>query len=195
MNCYVLCGGKSSRIGRTKQDLERAGEVFRQRVHRAAAPVFDRVIAVTKAGREAEGMPVIHEVETDVTAPILGLARAAEDAGDAPFFALAVDYPLMTTELLTYLRERFERSDAYIVAPRSSGKVHVLCAAYRPSVRASLSEKIGREDYRLQGLLDLHRSEIIEPGELERFGDALLNVNTPEDLERAQAVHGKTIQA
>jgi len=195
MNCYVLCGGKSSRIGRPKQGLELAGETFLQRANRAASAVFDSVIAVTKAGREAEGMAVIHEAETDITAPILGLARAAEHAGDNAFFALAVDYPLMTAELLSYLRQRFEASEAEIVAPRSSGKVHVLCAAYRPSVHTSLADKIRRQDYRLQGLLDLHRAEIVEPGELERFGDVLLNVNTPEDLERAQAGHGKTIQA
>lgn len=192
MNCYILCGGKSSRIGRPKQGLELGGESFLQRVQREAAAVFDQVIAVTKAGREVDGLPVVHEQETDLTAPILGLARAAEHAGDEPFFALAVDYPLMTRELLGFLRDRFATSGAEIVAPRSAGKVHVLCAAYAPSVRATLEEKIRRGEYRLQGLLDLHRAEILEGEALASFGDALLNVNTTDDLERARQIDGET---
>ena len=195
MNCYILCGGKSSRIGRPKQGLELGGKSFLQLVHQASASVFETVIAVTKSGRSADGLPVIHEAETELAAPILGLARAAEDAGGAPFFALAVDYPLMTADLLRFLRERFEVSDGDIVAPRFAGKVHVLCAGYGPSVRTSIVKKIGRGDYRLQGLLNLHQAEIIEPEELDRFGDALLNVNTPEDLEKARTSHGKTNEA
>jgi len=195
MNCYVLCGGKSSRIGRAKQVLEIGGRTFLETVHSEAASVFEKVIVVTKAGREAGDLPVIHEAATDLTAPILGLARASEDAGDAPFFALAVDYPLMRTELLRFLRDRFESSNAEIVAPRSAGKIHVLCAGYRPAVRGSLHDKIMREDYRLQGLLDLHPAEIIEPDELSRFGDALLNVNTPEDYERARVIRGEANEA
>lgn len=195
MNCYVLCGGKSSRIGRPKHGLEIGGETFLQRVHRVASSVFEDVIAVTKAGRDAAGFPVIHEAETDVTAPILGLARACEHAGGEPFFALAVDYPLMTAELLSFLRGRFEASGAEIIAPRSGGKVHVLCAAYAPSIRPSLEDKIRRKEYRLQGLLDLHRAEIIEPAELGPFGAALLNVNTNDDLAKARQSDGTTSEA
>lgn len=195
MNCYILCGGKSSRIGRPKQGLEIGGRAFLDRVHSAAAEVFDKVVAVTKAGLDAGGIAVIREQDTSQTAPILGLERAAADAGDAAFFALAVDYPLVTADLLAFLRERFEGSAADIVAPRYAGKVHVLCAGYRAPVHASLVDKILRGDFRLQGLLDLHRSEIIEQEEVARFGDALLNVNTLEDLEKARARHAEEIEA
>ncbi len=195
MNCYVLCGGKSSRIGRPKQGLEINGRTFLELVHHEAAQVFERVIAVTKAGRDAGDLPVIHEAETDLTAPILGLARASADAGDAPFFALAVDYPLMSAELLRFLRARFESAGADIVAPSFGGKVHVLCAGYRSAVRSSLEEKIRAGDYRLQGLLDLHSTTIIDQDELAPFGDALLNVNTPEDYDRARKTHGAPAEA
>lgn len=195
MNCYILCGGKSSRIGRPKQGLTIGDRTFLEAVHHEASSVFDRVIAVTKAGRDAGGLPVIHEAETDLTAPILGLARASEDAGEEPFFALAVDYPLMRADLLRFLCERLEATTADIIAPRFGGKVHVLCAAYRPAVSRSLADKIARQDYRLQGLLDLHAAEIVEPGELTPFGDALLNVNTTEDLEKAKTIHGETIES
>jgi molybdenum cofactor guanylyltransferase len=194
MNCYVLSGGKSSRIGRPKQALEIGGRTFLDAVHEAAASVFERVVVVTKAAGDSAGFTAIREVETDLTAPILGLARASEDAGDEPFFVLAVDYPLMRPELLRALRARFEATGADIVAPRYGGKIHVLCAGYRPAVRATLRRKLESGDYRLQGLLDLHASEIVELDDLAGFGDALLNVNTMDDYETARAIHGKTIQ-
>lgn len=182
-------------MGRPKQTLEIGGRTFLESVHEAAAAVFERVVVVTKAGGDAAGFPAIHEIETGLTAPILGLARASEDAGDAPFFALAVDYPLMRPDLLRAMRARFEASGADIVAPRFAGKIHVLCAAYRPVVSATLREKILREDYRLQGLMDLHASEIVEPDDLAPFGDALLNVNTMDDFEKARTIHAKTSEA
>jgi molybdopterin-guanine dinucleotide biosynthesis protein A len=195
MNCYILCGGKSSRMGRPKQGLEVGGRTFLEITHHEASSVFERVIAVTKEGMDAAGFPVIHERETELTAPILGLARASEDAGDAPFFALAVDYPLMSAQLLRFLRERLEASSAEIVAPRVEGKVHVLCAGYRPRVRVSIEDKVRRGDFRLQGLIDLHEADIIESDELGGLAKALLNVNTIEDFERARVTHGETGQA
>ena len=45
MNCYVLTGGRSTRMGRSKSDL------FLGRIVDAAAPVFDGVIAVQRFGQ------------------------------------------------------------------------------------------------------------------------------------------------
>ncbi|PYQ50790.1 MAG: hypothetical protein DMF59_09885 [Acidobacteria bacterium] len=52
MNCYLLVGGRSSRMGRSKIDIPFAGSTFLDRVAAAAKPAFDRVIAVQRAGGE-----------------------------------------------------------------------------------------------------------------------------------------------
>ncbi len=195
MKCYVLTGGKSSRMGMSKQDLVLDDRTFLDRVCGEASSVFDAVTIVTKADRADHAtVRTIHEEATDITAPLLGLLRAAQDSGDDPFFVLAVDYPLITRELISFIRDRAERSDAEIVAPSSGGKVHVLCAAYKPSVRPTLEKKMAKGEYRLQGLIDVHRGDVIPLEELERFGSALLNVNTKEDYERARKIHDEAVQ-
>src|ERR1051326_4327614 len=85
MNCYVLTGGRSSRMGRSKRAL------FFDRVAAAARPVFDDVIAL--------------DWEEGGKAPIFGVARALRNAQSRAFI-LAVDYPLITSDVLRFLRDR-----------------------------------------------------------------------------------------
>ena len=55
MDCYVLTGGLSSRMGQSKADL------FLARVAAAAGTVFDRVVAVERAGGQQRQIPTIFE--------------------------------------------------------------------------------------------------------------------------------------
>ena len=182
-------------MGMPKQDLVLGDRTFLDRVCDEASAVFDSVTIVTKAEKADHAtVRTIHEDSTDVTAPILGLFRAAEDAGDERFFVLAVDYPLITRELLSFIRERAEASDAEIVAPSSGAKIHVLCAAYQSSVRPTLEKKMASGKYRLQGLIDIHKGDVIPLEDLESFGTALMNINTMDDYERAKRIHDEAVQ-
>ena len=97
MNCYILIGGRSRRMGRPKEEL------FLDRVASAAAEVFERVIAVQRNGGAAASIETIYESPHDDQAPVFGVARALEHARERCFI-LAVDYPLITAAILRYLR-------------------------------------------------------------------------------------------
>lgn len=178
MNCYILIGGASSRMGRSKIDM------FLGRVVAAASPAFDYVVAVQRAGgARAPGIETIFEEAHPQRAPAFGVARALADAaGDA--FILAVDYPLVTTEVLRYIGRRFAVSSAPLVVPRWSGKLQMLCAAYRPEIGQRLEQRIAAGQLDLRGLAN--DAEIIDESELRATfpGEPLLNVNTPEDLRK-----------
>jgi molybdenum cofactor guanylyltransferase len=186
MNCYILVGGESRRMGRPKIDLPFGGSTFLQRVMAASTPAFGRVIAVQRAGGSAvDGLPTIFEGPHEGEAPVFGVARALEEA-DEKCFLLAIDYPLLTTDVLRYLADRFAQSSAPILAPRWSGKLQMLCAGYSPSLRARLEERIAAGRLDLRGLAD--QAEIIEEHEMRaRFqGEPLMNVNTQEELDEAR---------
>ena len=159
--------------------------LFLPAVVAAARPVFDQIIAVQRADGDAAPLETIYEPEHEEQAPAFGVLRALEHAA-ADCFILAVDYPLMTAEVLRYVAERFEQSAAPIVAPRWSGKLQVLCAGYRHSVLDVLHDRLTAGRYDLRGLGDT--AEIIEESELRsRFpGEPLMNVNTPDDWARAK---------
>jgi len=130
MNVYLLIGGRSRRMGQSKVELPFGGSTFMARSIERARDVFDRVYAVQRAGgTPATGVETIFELPHDDEAPAFGVLCALEHAG-IRCFVMAVDYPLMTSEVLGYLARRTEGSPASLVAPRWSERLQMLCAGY-----------------------------------------------------------------
>ena len=185
MNCYLLVGGGSTRMGRSKLDLPFAGSTFLGRVLDAARPVFDAVTAVQRPGGPAVGgLRTIYEPAHELQAPVFALWRALQDA-KGRCFVLAIDYPLLTSDVLRYLAGRVSQSAAAMVVPRWNGKMQMLCAGYSPSLLPNFEPRIASGQLNLRGLTD--DLEIVEEDELRaRFaGEPLINVNTPEELDEA----------
>ncbi|GAC1431326.1 MAG: hypothetical protein NVSMB68_03660 [Thermoanaerobaculia bacterium] len=168
-------------MGQSKTDL------FLDRVVAAADPVFEQVIAVERHGAPALSIRTIFEDPHDVHAPLFGVARALIDA-TAPCFILAVDLPLIRADVLSFLRSRFENSEASMLVPVWNGTPQVLCGGYRTSVAPLIGERMERGHYDLQGLIDDAGGEIISEAEMRsRFeGEPLMNVNTPAELAAAE---------
>jgi molybdopterin-guanine dinucleotide biosynthesis protein A len=163
MNCYVLAGGLSRRLGQSKPEL------FLERVAAAARGAFEEVIVVD---RDFEGA---HDGE----GPLFGIRTALQHEQARRCFILAVDYPLITSEVLLYLRDRGG-------VPVWRGRPQPLCAVYDVALLPRIESRIARGQFEVRGLIE----EIVEESELRaRFaGEPLLNVNTPEELEEAKAI-------
>jgi molybdopterin-guanine dinucleotide biosynthesis protein A len=176
MNCYILIGGRSRRMGRPKEEL------FLDRVASVAAEMFEEVIAVQRNGAAAASIATIYESPHDDQAPVFGVARALAHAGDRCFI-LAVDYPLITAAMLRHLRERFESSSALLLAPIWSDKTQMLCAGYDPRLLPRIEERIAAKRYDLRGLASESEAEILPEDELRKTfdGEPLMNVNTVEE--------------
>jgi molybdopterin-guanine dinucleotide biosynthesis protein A len=176
MNAYILIGGSSTRMGQSKVTL------FLDRVVVAARGAFDDVFAVQRAGGEgagAGGVATIFELPHDARAPVFGVVRALAHA-NARCFVVGVDYPLLTAALLRRLRARFEASDALLMAPRSHGKLQMLCAGYDPALLPRIEQRIALGRLDLRGLV----TDIVD-----EESDELMNVNTPEELEKARRLY------
>ncbi len=185
MDCYLLVGGASRRMGRSKLDLPFGGSTFLDRVLAAARPVFERLIAVQRAGcPEVDSVPTLFEPPRESQAPLFGVWRALQDA-KGRCFILAIDYPLLTSDVLHYLAKRSVESSAAMVVPRWNGKLQMLCAGYSPSLLPRFEPRLAAGHLSLRGLSD--DLEVVEEDELRaRFrGEPLMNVNTPEELETA----------
>lgn len=189
MKCYILVGGQSSRMGRPKAELLLGGETFLQRIVRACQPVFDEVVAVTRRhGEHAEGIRTIVEDEHEEEGPIFGIQRAMLDAQDDRLWVVAVDYPLLTDSLMTFLRDRFDQSEADLVVPMWGGRRQMLCAGYRTRLAHDIGERIGRGELRLQPLADAFPSIFLPENEMRAVAplEPLWNVNRPDEYEAAR---------
>ena len=172
MNAYVLIGGRSLRMGSSKVEL------FLDHIVAAARPVFDEVVAVDRAaGSEIEGIRTIFEEPHEGEAAVFGVVRALQDARGRAFL-LAVDYPLVTGDVLRYLRDREGM-------PQWNGHPQPLCAVWDAAALPEIEERIARRAFDLR---TAGGQAMIPESELRaRFpGEPLMNVNTPEEWDRAQ---------
>jgi molybdopterin-guanine dinucleotide biosynthesis protein A len=129
------------------------------------------VIAVQRNGGEALSIHTIFEEAHEGDGAVFGIVAALRHAR-AKSFILAVDYPLVTSELLRTLRD----SEA---VPLSNDRPQPLCAVWDVALLPRLEERIAARVYDLRGVLQ---------GEMIDGGEAVMNVNTPEDWKRAEGL-------
>lgn len=162
-------------MGRGKTGL------FLERIVAAATPVFDDVIAVQRFGGKAAPIRTIFEEEHEGDGAIFGVARALRDATDDAFL-LAVDYPLITSAVLRFLRDTRG-------VPVWNGRKQPLCAVWETAALPRIEERIAARRYDLQPLAE--QAIIAEAVLRARFpGEPLMNVNTPQELEAAEKLYG-----
>jgi len=174
VNCYVLTGGRSTRLGRSKAEL------FLRRIVAAASPVFDDVIAVQHDGDPWADIETIFDEQHAQQGPVFGVIRALEHARGSCFI-LATDYPLITVESLRDLRSRFEQCGAHLFVPVWQGIPQVLCAGYSAELLPLIRRRAADGKLDLRGLID--ETDAVT---MEVSGDMWLNVNTPADLQRVE---------
>ncbi len=189
MNCYVLAGGRSQRMGASKPDLPFAGRSFLGRIEETARQAFERVIAVQRSdGEPLRGIETILEAPHEFEAPLFGVQRALQHAQER-CFVIAVDYPLITADLLRYLRARLEETAAPALVPVWNGRRQVLCAGCTAPLLARIDQQIATKRFDLHGIL--FDAEVIPEEALRALfaGEPLMNVNTPEELEEAKRLY------
>jgi len=189
MHAYLLAGGRSKRMGRSKPDLPFGGSTFLRIVVDAARPVFSAVFAVQRHGGPAlPGVETIFETEHPDTAPIFGVARAIEHAGEK-CFVIAVDYPLITSDILRFLRDAFAKAQVETLVPMWRGRAQMLCAGYSAGMLPLIRARIEARRLDLRGLIEEAGGLLVPEDNLRaRFGgEPLMNVNTPAELEEAES--------
>ena len=194
----VFCGGGSTRMGQAKAWLDFGGEPLLHRMVRRVTPAVDRVIVSASPGQSLPELTgSVTRVDDDVAGrgPLEGLSRglaAADQLGCRVVFAVAVDLPLLTPELISRLLSRLGPEDDAVV-PIHEGRRQPLVAGYRTCVRRVIEEMLAADRRALQELLGRIKVREVHPeayGDLDAAGRAFLNLNTPADLETARKLAG-----
>ena len=184
----ILTGGMSRRMGRDKGTIQfEDGETLIARLVRRYRDHFDEVyVSVNRAGRfDTAGAPELVDLRPG-QGPMAGLEAAFAATVADLVFLTAVDLPFGTPEMVWKLNAlRGERDACYI--RRTDGRPEPLFALYSRACQAPLSACLEEERRSFRALFE--RVDVREVREEELPGFALdhllLNVNRPEDLERA----------
>ncbi len=129
-------------------------------------------------------------VADEIAAGALGaLYTALRRAPTDHVLVLAGDMPFVTAPFLAFLSGLASGHDA--VVPSPGGRWQPLCAAYHRRVAARLRVAIDAHEWRVVdavAALDVRRVAEAEIAPFDPDGRLLLNVNTPDDHRRAEAL-------
>jgi molybdopterin-guanine dinucleotide biosynthesis protein A len=192
----VLAGGRSTRYGSPKALAEVGGERIVDRVIGALRPVTGDIILIANdpALASVAKLPWRRDEIADLGA-LGGIHTAllwAREQDRKGILAVACDMPFLSPQLLRRLVERGTGPSAPdVVAPTSGGRrgIEPLCSYYAVTCIAAIESAIAAGDHRMIGFHDRLTVEHLTLDEVETFGspDVLfLNVNSPEDRERAE---------
>jgi molybdenum cofactor guanylyltransferase len=183
----ILAGGRATRLGRPKATAPLGGRPLLERPLRAleAAGLETVVVAKRDTPLPPGAAPVWEEPDEPVH-PLLGIVTALEQADARAVLVCGCDLPFLTPALVAHV----VGIAAPLVIPRAGERFHPLLGRYTPGLLPALREALAREAPLHEALVALH-PQILDGPQLRAFGDParlLFNVNTPEDLERAEAM-------
>ena len=198
----VLAGGRSTRMGRPKAELEWHGSTLLHRVCGLIRRVVDGPVVVVRApGQGLPPLPPGVEVTQDAhggRGPLQGLAAglSAVDRRASVAYVSSTDVPLLHPAFVNAVLAAGARDDVDVVLPVAQGFRHPLAATYRTSLLPAVEELIATERMRPAFLFE--RCRVHELSEEELLADrglaqgdpsllSLLNVNDPQEYERARA--------
>jgi molybdopterin-guanine dinucleotide biosynthesis protein A len=188
----IIAGGPARRLGSAvKPLLEIGGRAVADRQLAVLRPLFKRVFAVANdpAPWAARDVEVVGDRVVGA-GPLAGLAAALAAAEDADaIVCVAGDMPFLVPALLTALRDG--APDAPALAPRPGGRAEPLCARYSATLRAEVEARLGDGRLALHDLLRESGAVWLTDADLGALDPGRLsfrNVNTPDDLRRAEEI-------
>jgi molybdopterin-guanine dinucleotide biosynthesis protein A len=187
----VQAGGKSARMGgRPKALMDLGGQRIIERVVRALEGAVDDVLIVTNTPELYAflGRPMVADVWPD-SGSLGGIYSGLKAASGDAVFTVACDMPFLREDVIRLVVDRAAEGD--VVVPVVGGQYETLHACYHKRCLPPMEDRLRRGQLKIVGFFDQVRVVTIGEAEIRRQGDPtmiFMNVNTPEELERARAL-------
>jgi molybdopterin-guanine dinucleotide biosynthesis protein A len=185
---FVLAGGKSTRMGRDKASVTLNGLTLLQHALAALREVCRDVAILGKQELYGTLGPVYEDIFSGC-GPLGGIHAALSSSKTQFNLIIGVDTPFLAPEFLSYMAERATDSQAVVTTPEIDDYTQPLCTVYSLDFRSIAEEALRLGNYKIVPLFPKDRTLVIKESELRQFAfaaDMFENLNTPEDLARAQ---------
>lgn len=191
----IVAGGKSSRMGTDKSFVLLLGKPLIEHILERTAGLGQRatiLIANQPDSYQHLGLPIFADVLRDKGA-LGGIYSALTYSETAYTLVLACDMPFVNPDLLRYMIALNEQDNGPydVVAPRVDGHPQGLHAVYSRNCLEPIRSRLDQDRLKVIGFYDQVRTRYLEPSEYAPFdasGLSFQNVNTPDDLVRAEAI-------
>jgi len=187
----ILCGGRSSRMGRPKAWLPFGEELMLPRVARLIGEAVAPLVVVAAPGQAVPPLPseiAVVRDEQEGRGPLQGLKAGLEALrgwADAAFLS-SCDVPFLKPAFVRRLAELL--GDHAVCVPRVGDYHHPLAAVYRLEVVEVVGRLLAENRLRPFFLFEAVPTRVVGPDELRDADptfESLRNLNTPEEYEAA----------
>jgi molybdopterin-guanine dinucleotide biosynthesis protein A len=151
-SAIVLCGGRSSRMGRDKATLPFGSETLLTRVVRVVAAVVDDVVVVGNVTQAMDRHVRVVADSIEGLGPLAGLTTGLAEVRHSRALVVGCDMPLLSPLLLRRLLTLAGDADACV--PRVDGTPMTTCAVYSTRVLAQGQSQLATGTRSLRALLD-----------------------------------------
>lgn len=197
----VLCGGRSSRMGRPKSDLVFGNQTLLQRVVGQLSTMVGEMVVVAAAEQPvpplSEGVILVRD-RLAFAGPLAGIAvgLAALNSSIEAAFVTSCDVPCLHLDFVEALFSRLAGYD--VVVPFDEQHYYPLAAVYRGSLAVTMTACVTAGMRRPRDFFEHVATRKLNTKILAAFDPdlrTLTNLNTPEDYRQALIRAGLPIPA
>ena len=183
----ILCGGKSTRMGREKSLRKLHGKAVFEHVLEKLKPVFKKIVISSnnKHCFSEYNLPVINDIVENCDA-LGGIYSVLKNVQSDYVFFIACDMPFAYEEVIRFIIQNSEGYDA--VVPRIKGRFQPLFAIYSKKCLPLIEKNIIQKKLKIFDVIEKVHSKILDEKELKKICDIeknFFNINTEEDFYNA----------
>ena len=184
----IQAGGQSQRMGRDKALVQLAGKPIIEYVLERIEGLGNEILITTNNPEAYAYLGIRMESDSVPGASSLaGLQTALSASRYSHTLVLACDMPFVSRPLLEFMIERIPSAD--IIVPQRQGFFEPMHAIYSQICLSPIEDALRMGDTRVISFYDQVQVRTIFESELTRLdpqGMSFFNINTPEDLNRAE---------
>ncbi len=185
----ILAGGRNSRLPGKKKGFRKIdGEMIIDRIHGELKSVVDEIIIVTNdpaAFSKWDGM-IVSDIDPSRCA-LAGVHAGIYYASYDKVFITACDIPFIRKDILKYIISCADPQHD-VVIPETAGGLEALLTIYSKACLPLIEKNLKKGIYMIKKFYPKNRVKKIplkKIKEIDPLMESFFNVNTPEDLEKA----------
>jgi len=182
----VLAGGRGRRLGQRKASVVLGGRTLLERAVARAQEVCDEVLISGPAELALPGVPAVAD-DQDGVGPLAGVLAGLTAARAAAVIVIPCDSPFVPVAFLRGLSGLADSAD--VIVPLTNGFWEPLHGIYSKACAEPIRRLIDEGERRIRMLYDEVRVLAVGPEIYAKWdpeGLAFFNINTPEELLRAE---------
>lgn len=191
----ILAGGKNLRLpGKKKAFLSIGGKRIIDHIFTLFQELFDEVIIVTNDPLEFMELDakIVSDI-SDTRCSLAGIHAGLFYASNPYIFVSACDTPFLSKDLVEYMVNAGEPGKTVII-PETLDGLEPLCAVYSKECLRAIEDNLATKRLKILGFFKKKRTKKIPETLLRKLDPDLksfFNINTPEDLARAEEMAGE----